>query len=102
MNGKFIQSIGYITEKRNIGVQMNERAPVNDIGPPCQRFYCIGKLVATNTGQKTESPEIDSHNRDILVPDQRHGIQQRSVASQADQKINIFFELLVAGERFRR
>ena len=32
MNGKFIEGIRHITKKRDVGIQMNQRPFINDIG----------------------------------------------------------------------
>src|SRR3712207_7152364 len=48
---------GHIAEKRQVGIKMDKRAPVHDIGSLRQRLYGIAQFIMADRRQKAQRSE---------------------------------------------
>ena len=75
---------------------MDHRSLIDNKSAFPDGFNGCGKFIAPNACQEAQSAKVDSHDGNILVTDKCYGVKQRTIATQADDKI--YF----VGEMFRK
>src|ERR1700761_7777193 len=72
---------------------MDQRAFIHQKSSVDQRSNRRGQLLFADAGQKAQSPKIDPQNGDVLVTNKCDGVEQGTVAAQADQEFDRFVQI---------